>query len=117
MLGTLPYMSPEQTRGHPVDKRSDIWTFGCVLYEMLTGQRAFPGTAHSDILAKIIEREPDFTALPTGLPSPIRRLLRRCLNKDPKDRLQHIGDARVEIRDAMTAPSAEEVVATRHSPA
>ena len=107
VLGTLPYMSPEQTRGHPIDKRSDIWAFGCVLYEMLTGQRAFPGTEHSDILAKIIEREPDFTALPTDLPSLIRRLLRRCLDKDPRERLRDIGDARVEIREAMTVPLTE----------
>ena len=107
VLGTLPYMSPEQTRGRLIDKRSDIWAFGCVLFEMLTGQPAFPGTEHADILAKIIEREPDFAALPTGLPPSMRRVVRRCLDKDPKDRLRDIGDARVEMREAMTVPLTE----------
>ena len=116
VLGTLPYMSPEQTRGHAVDRRTDIWAFGSVLYEMLTGNRAFPGTDSSDVLAKIIEREPDFTALPTGLPSPIRRLLRRCLDKDPRERLRDIGDARVEIREAMTVSVTEGVAAVPAMP-
>ena len=116
VLGTLPYMSPEQTRGRPIDKRSDIWAFGCVLYEMLTGQRAFPGVETSDILAKIIEREPDFSALPAGLFPPIQRLVRRCLDKDPKERLQHIGDARVEMQEAVTAPLTEGVAAEPAAP-
>ena len=117
VLGTLPYMSPEQTRGHPVDKRSDIWAFGCVLYEMLTGQRAFAGTEHSDILARIIEREPDFGALPVTLPAPIQRLLRRSLAKEPKQRLSDIADARLDIDEAVTGPSSEVASPRRTQPA
>jgi serine/threonine protein kinase/Tol biopolymer transport system component len=97
ILGTAAYMSPEQARGHSVDKRGDIWAFGCVLYEMLTGRLAFPGDTVSDTLVKILEREPDWTALPAATPVPIRRLLRRCLAKDPKRRLRDIGDVRIEI--------------------
>ena len=98
--GTPAYMSPEQARGLTVDKRTDIWSFGCVLYEMLTGRVAFPGDTVSDSIAKVLEREPDWSALPAATPAPIRRLLLRCLMKDPKRRLRDIGDARVEI-DAM----------------
>ena len=90
-------MSPEQARGLPVDKRTDIWAFGCVLYEMLTGRVAFPGDTISDSIAKILEREPDWSALPAATPAPIRRLLLRCLAKDPKQRLRDIGDVRIEI--------------------
>ena len=90
-------MSPEQARGLPVDKRSDIWSFGCVLYEMLTGRVTFAGDTVSDSIAKILEREPDWSALPAATPAPIRRLLLRCLAKDPKQRLRDIGDARIEI--------------------
>ena len=97
ILGTAAYMSPEQARGLPVDKRTDIWAFGCVLYEMLTGRVAFPGETLSDSIAKIIEREPDWSALPASTPAPIRRLLLRCLTKDPKKRLRDIGDVRIEI--------------------
>ena len=97
MLGTAAYMSPEQARGHSVDKRGDIWAFGCVLYEMLTGRLAFPGDTVSDTIAKILEREPDWSALPAATPAPIRRLLLRCLAKDPKQRLRDIGDVRIEI--------------------
>jgi eukaryotic-like serine/threonine-protein kinase len=92
-------MSPEQARGLPVDKRADIWTFGCVLYEMLTGQRAFEGDRPSDVVAKIIEREPDLDALPRDIPPTICRLLRRCLEKDPRKRLRDIGDARLELAE------------------
>ena len=90
-------MSPEQARGLPVDKRTDIWAFGCVLYEMLTGRVAFAGDTVSDSIAKILEREPDWSALPAATPASIRRLLLRCLAKDPKQRLRDIGDVRIEI--------------------
>ena len=97
IIGTAAYMSPEQARGLPVDKRTDIWAFGCVLYEMVTGRVAFPGDTISDSIAKILEREPDWSALPAATPAPIRRLLLRCLTKDPKQRLRDIGDVRIEI--------------------
>ena len=100
LIGTAAYMSPEQARGLPVDKRTDIWAFGCVLYEMLTGRVTFSGDTISDSIAKILEREPDWSALPAATPAPIRRLLLRCLTKDPKQRLRDIGDVRIEI-DAM----------------
>jgi Tol biopolymer transport system component len=102
ILGTLAYMSPEQARGVRVDRRSDIWAFGCVVYEMLTRRKAFAADMPSDTLARIIEREPDWSALPAGTPPSLRRLLRRCLRKDPSERLRHIGDARLEIDEAGT---------------
>lgn len=105
ILGTAAYMSPEQARGWAVDKRTDIWAFGCVLYEMLIGRAAFGGDTPSDTLAAIIEREPNWKALPERTPSSVRRLLRRCLEKDPKRRLPDIADARLEIDDAKTTPS------------
>jgi Tol biopolymer transport system component len=101
ILGTLAYMSPEQARGRPVDKRSDVWAFGCVLYETLTGRQAFTGETSSDLIAGIIEREPDWSRLPPNLPPPIRRLLHRCLQKDAQQRLRDIGDARLEIREEI----------------
>jgi Tol biopolymer transport system component len=97
LLGTAPYMSPEQARGKAVDKRTDVWAFGCVLFEMLTGRRPFGGETTTDILARIVEREPDWAALPDPLPAHLRRVLGRCLDKDPKRRLRDIGDARVEL--------------------
>jgi serine/threonine protein kinase len=100
ILGTSAYMSPEQARGLPVDKRTDIWAFGCVLYEMLTGRTPFAGQTISDTLAAVLEREPDWSCLPEALPVNIRRLLQRCLEKDPKRRLRDIGDARLELEDA-----------------
>jgi eukaryotic-like serine/threonine-protein kinase len=118
ILGTAAYMSPEQARGHSVDKRSDIWAFGCVLYEMLTGRLTFPGETVSDTIAKILEREPDWSALPATTPAPIRRLLLHCLTKDPKQRLRDIGDARIDI-DAIdqVLPGAPEVAVTPSAPA
>lgn len=104
ILGTAPYMSPEQARWQTVDKRTDIWAFGCCLYEALAGKLAFPGETVTDTLARIVEREPDWKALPNRTPSSIHRLLRRCLSKTAADRLQHIGDARIEIADALTTP-------------
>src|SRR5262245_29257316 len=107
ILGTAAYMSPEQARGKSVDKRADIWAFGCVLYEMLTGTRAFEGHEVPDVLARILEREPNFNALPPTTPAAIRRVLRRCLEKDGKRRLSDISDARIEIDEALTTPSAD----------
>jgi eukaryotic-like serine/threonine-protein kinase len=97
LLGTAPYMSPEQARGKVVDKRTDIWAFGCVLYEMLTGRRAFNGETSSDVIAAILEREADFSLLPAATPPHIVRLLKRALDKDPRTRLRDIGDASVEL--------------------
>ena len=97
IIGTAAYMSPEQARGLPVDKRTDIWAFGCVLYEMLTGRVAFAGDTVSDSIAKILEREPDWSVLPPTTPPSIQRLLRRCLAKDPRKRLRDIADVRIEI--------------------
>ena len=104
ILGTAAYMSPEQARGKPVDKRADIWAFGVVLFEMLTGNTAFDGETVSDMLAAVIKTEPDWDVLPAGIPASIRRLLGRCLEKDPKLRLRDIGDARIEILEAMAPP-------------
>ena len=87
ILGTAAYMAPEQAKGKPADKRSDVWAFGCVLFEMLTGARAFPGEDISDTLAAVLRGEPDWRTLPPETPAPIRRLLRRCLEKDRKRRL------------------------------
>jgi len=105
ILGTAAYMSPEQAKGRPADKRSDIWAFGCVLYEMLAGQRAFPGDDLSETLAAVIKSEPDWSALPATLPAPARRLLSRCLEKDRKRRLADIADARLELDEASNAPT------------
>ena len=103
MLGTAAYVSPEQARGSAVDGRTDIWAFGCVLYEMLTGRRTFAGDTVSDTIAAILGREPDWNALPNGTPTGIRRLLQRCLGKDSKRRLRDIGDAWMELDDTLSA--------------
>ena len=103
IFGTAAYMSPEQARGHNVDKRADIWAFGCVLFEMLTGRVAFAGETASDTIAKILEREPDWSVLPAATPARIRQLLVRCLAKDPKQRLRDIGDVRIEMDSADDA--------------
>jgi serine/threonine-protein kinase len=105
ILGTVAYMSPEQARGRPVDKRTDIWAFGCCLYEALTGKRPFRGETATDILAQIIELEPDWSALPKETPGRIRILLWRCLQKDPQRRLRDIGEARFEISETSSGPS------------
>ena len=99
ILGTPAYMSPEQARGLSVDKRTDIWAFGCVLFEMLTGRRAFDGRTATDTFAHILEREPDWAMLPPETTAPIRTMLQRCLRKDPRRRLRDIADARIEIDD------------------
>ncbi len=111
ILGTAAYMSPEQARGKPADKRADIWAFGCILYECLTEKRAFAGESASDVLAAILKAEPDWGALPAQAPAGISRLLRRCLRKDPQQRLHDIADARIEIAEA----AGEEVPVPRGS--
>jgi len=104
VIGTPAYMCPEQARGQETDKRCDIWSFGCVLYEMLTGKVPFEGETVSDTLAGILEREPDWHALPRTTPASIQILLRRCIEKDPRRRLRDIGDAGIEISEALTQP-------------
>ena len=101
--GTPAYMSPEQVRGVAVDERTDIWAFGCVLFEMLARRRPFEGETIPDVLASVVERSPDWTALPQDTPPLLRRLLQRCLEKDPKRRLRHIGDARADLEDPFFA--------------
>ncbi len=105
VLGTAAYMSPEQARGQSVDERTDIWSFGCVLWESLTGETLFGGPTASDSIGAILQTEPDWEDLPADTPSTVRRLLRRCLAKDPHDRLHHIADARIELED--TEPPSE----------
>jgi len=102
ILGTAGYMSPEQARGKAVDRRTDIWSFGCVLYECLTGRQLFAGETVSDTIAKILEREPDWSVLPAQTPARARELLRRCLEKDAKKRLRDMGDARIELEEALS---------------
>ncbi len=101
ILGTAAYMSPEQARGKAMDTRTDIWSFGCVLYETLTGKSAFVGETVSDTLAGILTREPEWDRLPVSTPANVRALLRRCLRKDRERRLRDIGDARLELEDAL----------------
>lgn len=108
VMGTAGYMSPEQAQGRSVNERADIWAFGCLLFEMLTGARAFPGTSAAEVIARVIEREPAFGLLPAATPEPIRRLLRRTLEKNPSRRLAHIGDAILEFDDAATPALLEE---------
>ncbi|MEO6409837.1 MAG: protein kinase, partial [Burkholderiaceae bacterium] len=101
IIGTAAYMAPEQARGKSVDKRADIWAFGLVLYEMLTGRAAFAGDTVTDILAAVVTREPDWAALPDAAPASLKRLLAHCVEKDPKRRLRDIGDARYEIEETI----------------
>ncbi|HYV30534.1 MAG TPA: protein kinase, partial [Candidatus Binatia bacterium] len=110
ILGTAAYMSPEQARGKPVDKRTDIWSFGCVLYEALTGRQAFAAETVSDTIAAILGRDPDWQALPVATPTKILDLLRRCLQKDVSHRLRDIGDARIEIEEALDPSRAIPVI-------
>jgi serine/threonine protein kinase len=117
ILGTAAYMSPEQARGKAVDKRADIWAFGCVLYELLTAKQAFYGEDVTDILAAVVRADPDWSRLPGSTPPNIRALLRRCLQKDKSLRLRDAGDARIEIHEALTTPApAEPVAAQRKNP-
>ncbi len=112
LLGTAPYMSPEQARGLAVDKRTDVWAFGCVLFETLTGRRAFGGATTSDTIAAILEREPEWSRLPVATPPGIRRLLRRCLDKDSTRRLRDAAEARFEIEDALAGPPTDTLAST-----
>ena len=107
ILGTAAYMSPEQARGKTVDRRTDIWAFGCVLFEMLTGERVFQGEDVSLTLAEVMKTEPAWDALPSDSPVFVRRVLRRCMEKDPRRRLRDIGDGLAEIEEALRAPEAE----------
>ncbi len=107
ILGTAAYMSPEQARGRPVDRRADIWAFGVVVFEMLAGERPFTGETNSDTLASVLKTDPNWRALPADTPLPIRRLLRRCLEKDRHRRLDSAAAARLEIDDAIAPPAAE----------
>ena len=104
VVGTAAYMSPEQAKGKPVDKRADVWAFGAVLYEMLTGTRAFPGDDASDTLASVLARDPALEALPESVPTAVRRLLTRCLTKDPKKRLRDVTEGFVQLEDALAKP-------------
>jgi serine/threonine protein kinase/Flp pilus assembly protein TadD len=113
VIGTPAYMSPEQARGKPVDRRSDIWSFACILYEMLTGHSPFESDTATDTLARIIERQPDWQALPQQTPANIRVILRHCLEKDPRWRLQNIKDAAIEIREALNLLSARPAAPVR----
>src|SRR5262245_31745779 len=117
ILGTAAYMSPEQARGKVVDRRTDIWSFGCVLYEMFTGRRLFAGETVSDTIAKILEREPDWNAVPAAVPEKIRDLLRRCLEKDARKRLRDIGDARIELEDTLHARTSKSRIAAAEAAA
>jgi serine/threonine protein kinase len=116
VLGTAAYMSPEQAKGRPADTRSDIWAFGCVLFEMLSGRQPFDGDDVSDTLAAVLRGAPDWNALPPETPASIRMLLRRCLQKDPRKRLPHIGVARLEIDDTASAPEAVGPTVERRRP-
>jgi len=110
ILGTAAYMSPEQARGTTADKRADLWGFGVVLWEMLTGKRLFEGATVSDTLASVLKSEPDWTTLAPTTPPAIRRLLRRCLEKDRRRRLSDAADARLEIEEALQPPSPDAAV-------
>jgi len=113
VLGTAAYMSPEQARGLPIDKRTDIWAFGCVLFDMLTGTSAFGRETVTDTIAAVVGAEPEWKALPADTPDSIRRLLMRCLQKDARRRLHDIADARIELEDTMATPAEPAPVPTR----
>src|SRR5262249_19067392 len=104
LVGTPLYMAPELIQGKPADARSDIWAFGCVLYELLIARRAFGSGVVFDVFTRIIEEDPDWTALPARTLAAVRLLLKRCLQKDAAQRLRHVGDAGFQIEDALTEP-------------
>src|SRR5262249_7080889 len=114
------YMSPEQASGQSIDKRTDIWAFGCVLYEMLSGSRPFPGESVADTFVGILDREPNWDRLPQTTPESIRSLLRRCLEKNPKQRMHHFADARIELDEVIlsltTRTHAAQTSTARHGP-
>jgi len=111
ILGTAAYMSPEQARGKAVDKRADIWAFGVVVFEMLTGRKLFQGETVTDVLAAVVRQEIDWQALPVATPGLLRRLLKSCLERDPKQRLHDVADARIVLDELLRGPSPEEAVA------
>jgi len=111
ILGTAAYMSPEQARGRQVDKRADIWAFGCVLYEMITGRSPFPGDTITDVIAAVVKTEPDWKAL--DAPARVRALIARCLQKDPRQRLRDMGDARLELAEPLTVDQPESSMSAR----
>src|SRR5262249_54159060 len=115
ILGTAAYMAPEQARGKSVDKRADIWAFGCVVYEMLTGRRPFAGDDASMTLAAVMLKDPDWSALPATTPAAVTGCLRRCLEKDPRNRLRDIGDVRLALAGAFESgpPPASAAPASR----
>jgi Tol biopolymer transport system component len=117
ILGTAAYMSPEQARGKPADKRSDIWAFGVVMWEMLTGRRLFQGETVSDTLAAVLRADPEWTQLPTGTPAPIVELLQRCLDRDARRRLHDIADARIVLEDQASGRATASTIAMRVPPA
>ena len=106
IMGTASYMSPEQARGKDVDKRTDVWAFACVLFELLTGQKAFEGETVTDVLAAVVQNDPDWTRLPGGTPAHVRKLLARCLKKRPAERLRDAADARLFLDDEDEPPTA-----------
>jgi hypothetical protein len=116
ILGTAGYMSPEQARGKSLDAQTDIWAFGCVLYEMLTGRRAFPGESVTDVLSAVIGKDPAWDALPHTTPAAVRRLLRRCLMKDRRHRLASASDVRLEIEDALSPTASTATATPPHTP-
>ncbi|MCA1650162.1 MAG: protein kinase [Acidobacteria bacterium] len=116
ILGTAAYMAPEQAKGKPIDKRADIWAFGVVLFELLTGRRAFDGESITDVLSAVTRDEPRWAELPSSTPASIRRLLQRCLEKDPRRRLRDIGDARLEIADALEKGGTSSEAVDVHGP-
>ncbi len=111
IMGTAAYMSPEQAKGKEVDKRTDVFAFGCVLYESLTGRQTFPGDSVTDVLASVLRSDPDMDALPAGTPSNVRDVIRRCLEKDPRNRLRDIGDVELLLRDTEEEQLADTQVA------
>ena len=117
ILGTAAYMSPDQARGKPVDRRADIWAYGVVLWEMLTGRKLFEGDTVTDVLASVLKETPDLEALPDSVPVPLRRLVARCLEKDPRRRLQAIGEARIVLEGPMDEPPEEAASSTGASDA
>jgi eukaryotic-like serine/threonine-protein kinase len=104
ILGTAAYMSPEQAKGKVVDRRSDIWAFGIVVFEMLTGRMVYSGETVSETMAKVIMSDPDWNALPAATPVRLRSLLRRCLVKEPRNRIRDIGDVRIAIEEILAKP-------------
>ncbi len=110
ILGTAAYMAPEQAKGRPVDRRADVWAFGVVFFEMLAGRRAFEGDDVSEVLASVLKMEPEWSALPADLPGPVRRLLRRCLEKDPKKRLRDVAEGMLQLEEGLASGSTSSIM-------